>query len=147
MSHVASIDLDVKDLDALAFACKRLGLEFRQGQKSYRWYGEIVGDFPLPAGFVAEDLGKCEHAISVPGNADAYEVGVVRRRDGRPGYALMWDFYGGGFGLQEFVGRNCSKLKQSYAAEVTIRQARKMGFGVREEANADGNIRFTLSKA
>lgn len=146
MSHVATIDLDVKDLDCLALACGRLGLEFRPNQKKYRWYGDHVGDYPLPHGFAEEDMGHCDHAIAVPNSVAAYEIGVVKRRDGREGYTLLWDFYCGGFGLQERVGDGCTKLKQAYAAEVTIKQARLQGFGAREEQRADGSIRLTLTR-
>jgi hypothetical protein len=150
MSHVAEIELEVRDLDALAEASRRLGLEFVQGQETYRWYGATLGDYPLPAGFTAEDLGRCEHAIRLPpGNAagrEPYEIGVVRRRDGRPGYSLLWDFWMGGFGLQEKVGAGCARLRQEYAAETTRREARRQGFGVQEQLGADGMIRLRLTR-
>src|SRR4051812_32472193 len=115
MSHVATVDVEIKDLDALDAACKKLGLELVRGQTTFRWYGQHVGDYPLPAGFTGADLGTCEHAVRVPGRADAYEIGVVRRRDGRSGWSLMWDFYAGGYGLMERVGENCQSLRREYA--------------------------------
>src|SRR6266446_5904173 len=103
MSHVAEIDMEIKDLDALKAAAQDLGLEFCEGQQTYKWYGHSVGDFPMPAGFKEQDLGKCEHALRVKGNPGAYEIGIVPRRDGRPGYTLLWDFWAGGLGLQNKV--------------------------------------------
>lgn len=39
MSHVATIDVEVKDLDALAEAAARIGMELVRGQSTYRcWY-------------------------------------------------------------------------------------------------------------
>lgn len=146
MSHIATIQVEIRDLDCLRAAAKRLGLEWREGQQKYRWYGRSVGDYPLPTGFAAEDLGKCQHAIGVPGKADAYEVGVVARRDGKPGYTLLWDFWSGGHGLQDAVGQDGRKLIQAYAVEVARKQARLGGFVVSEQARADGSIKLVLRR-
>lgn len=141
MSHVATIDLHIKDLEALKLACREIGLEFKEGQKTYRWYGRHVGDYALPEGTTANDLGKCSHAISVAGNARAYEVGVCERTDGKPGYRLLWDFYLGGFGLEKIVGRNAGLLKQQYAAQVAMKQLRKQGMRVSLLKQADGSLK------
>jgi len=146
MSHVATVDIEIKDLDALETACKRLGLELMRDQTTYKWYGHSVGDYPLPEGFTAEDLGNCEHAIRVPHNEMAYEVGVVRRRDGKPGWQLMWDFWNRGYGLQGLVGDNCSKLKQMYATQVATKAARMQGFNVNERVLANGSIQLALTR-
>lgn len=59
-----------------------------------------MGDYPLPKGFTKADLGKCEYAIRVKGaGGDTYEIGVVKRRDGKDAYTFLYDFYGGGNGL------------------------------------------------
>lgn len=146
MSHVATVDVRITSLDDLRAACQRLGLEFMEGQQTYRWYGRHVGDYPLPAGFTAADLGKCEHAIRVPGSAEAYEVGVVRCRDGKPGYMLVWDFWNGGIGLQDKVGEDCGLLRQSYATVAAVRTARQQGFHVQERKLASGEIKLVLSR-
>lgn len=146
MSHVATVEIEVKDLLALDDACKRLGLELVKGQETYRWFGEYVGGHPLPDGFTAENLGVCDHAIRLPDNPDAYEIGVVRNRSGKAGYSLLWDFWEGGFGLEDIVGEDCSKLKQAYAACAATRQAIVSGFRVQEQTQEDGSIRLVLSK-
>lgn len=154
MSHVATIELEVKDLEALAEAARRLGLELIRGQQTYRWFGHSVGDYPypLPQGFTEQDLGHCEHAIRIPKNdqipehKQPYEVGVVRRRDGRPGYTLIWDFFAGGYGLQKLIGNGAANLKREYAAVVARKQAQRSGFAVREVRQADGSMRLFLSK-
>ena len=62
MSHISTIELEVKDLDILSRACSRMGLKLVKGQKSFKWFG--VKD------------GVCDHAISIP---DAgYEIGVTK---------------------------------------------------------------------
>lgn len=128
MSHVATVDLHVKDLDALAKAAEECGCELVREQKRYKWYGKSVGDYPLPTGFTAEDLGKCEHAIRVKnGNGNAYEVGVCKRRDGKPGYTLLWDFWNGGYGLQNAIGADGKALRANYAVETTVKTLRAKG--------------------
>tara|TARA_Y100001980_G_C14459122_1_gene241412 strand:- start:36 stop:491 length:456 start_codon:yes stop_codon:yes gene_type:complete len=114
MSHVAVVKVEVTDLKSLAKACEALGLQLNLGQKTYRWYGRHVGDYPLPEGFTQQDLGKCDHAISVPGKPGAYEVGLCSRNGGKS-YQLLWDFWAGGHGLQELVGDDCQKLIHEYA--------------------------------
>ena len=85
MSHVATIDLHITDLYALEVACLALGLEFVAGQKTFRWYGVRVGDYPLPEAFPAADRGTCGQAVRLPDNENAYDVGGARRRAGNPG--------------------------------------------------------------
>lgn len=147
MSHVTTVTVEVRDLDALAAACRRCGLELVRGQTSYRWYGHHVGDYPLPAGFAESELGTCQHAIRVAGSSTAYEIGVTARRDGRPGYALIWDFFGrAGSELQQHAGPECTKLRQAYSVELATRQARRQGFTVTEQRQPDGTIRLVARK-
>lgn len=130
MSHVVQIELEIKDLDALAKSAEQLGLELVRGQQTYKWYGHSVGDYPIPNGFTANDLGKCEHALRVKGNPRAYEIGLVRTRGKVGSYTMLWDFYGGGFGLQEKVGDDAVKLQNEYAAQVSMRQMQRKGYRV-----------------
>lgn len=140
MSHVAKIEMEIKDLGCLAKAAEHLGLEFVQGQQTYRWWGHSVGDYPLPVGFSEQELGKCEHALRIPNNKYAYEVGVVPRKDGKPGYTMLWDFYGGGYGLQEKIGKDGNKLKQEYAVQVAMKHARQQGYTVSRQLKQDGSV-------
>jgi hypothetical protein len=138
MSHVAKIEIEILDLKSLKLACDQLGLEFIEGQKSYAWFGESIGDYPLPAGFTVADLGKCDHAIRVPGAE--YEIGVVHRA-GK--YALLWDSWGRG-GLERILGTGAGKLKQAYAVTKTICEAKRKGYMVKEQKTETG-IRLVLS--
>jgi hypothetical protein len=127
MSHVSKIELQIQDLDTLKLACQRLNIEFVENQTQYKWYGRFVGDSPLPEGFTAEDLGKCHHAIRVPGAS--YEIGIVHRQ-GK--YQLLWDSWQSG-GLERVLGPGAGKLKQSYAIERVAKEARLKGYRLTEK--------------
>lgn len=113
MSHLSRIDISITDLSALKDACKRLGLEFKENQTSFKWYGQ--------------ENAKCDHAIHVP-NA-RYEIGVTK--NGKS-FELQWDNYQNG-GLEKILGKSAGKLKQAYAVSKGILAAKKQGFLVREE--------------
>ena len=133
--HVASIKVAIKSLDALKLACQRLGLEFREGQATYAWFGTFVGDSALPEGFT-QDLGKCTHAIQVPGAK--YEVGVVFR-DGA--WRLLWDSWGSG-GLEAALGTDCNRLKQAYGVEAAKLEAQRQGYSIWETQEEDGAVKL-----
>lgn len=146
MSHVVEMSVHISDLDALSAACKALGTELVRNQKTHRWYGRFVGDSPMPQGFTVDDLGHCDHAIRVSGNANAYEIGVVKRRDGKPGYTLLVDLWQGGYGLEAKIGKDGNKLKQQYAVQVGKRWAAKNGMRVTTTIKEDGRIILRASK-
>lgn len=143
MSHVAKIQLQITDLDALDAACRELGLTLNRDQRSYAWFGRHVGDYPLPEGFTQHDLGHCEHAIKVPGTN--WEIGVARAR-GHSHYTLLFDFYGSqGQPIAKAIGGNeGTKLKRAYATHAAIQQAKKQGWTyTRREVN--GKTKLTLN--
>lgn len=119
MSHISTIAVEVKNLTVLEKACERLGLKLMRDQTTFKWYGR--------------QAAPCAHAIKVPG-AD-YEVGVVR--DGNK-FALQADFFDQK--LEAMLGRDGQKLIQAYAVEAAKAQARRQGYSVREETQADGTI-------
>ena len=46
MSHVALVDVIIKDLDAVELACEDLGvLELIRNQPRFNWYGRWVNDY------------------------------------------------------------------------------------------------------
>lgn len=139
MSHVVAIKTRILDLEALKEACPALGLEFIEGQRTFKWYGTHVGDYKIPEGFSQQDMGHCEHAIRVKGaGRDTYEVGVVKSREGE-GYQLMWDFWNGGYGLQNHVGKDCSNLLTGYAEKVADKALAKSCRRVEEWTDELGN--------
>jgi hypothetical protein len=140
MSHVAPIELEVNDLDAIEEAAEILGGNLVRDQKTYRWYGRHVGDYPLPAGFTHEDLGKCDHAINFPGKTlRGYEVGVVKR-NGK--YVLLWDFFDKG--LLHHLGQGAVRLKNAYAERRTLREAQRKRKSVKKERLED-RVRITIT--
>ena len=78
-----------------------------------------MGDYPLPVGFKKEELGRCYHAIQIPGAS--YEIGVVQKDNE---WKLLWDFYSSG-GLQQKLGKEAGLLKQAYSMASTKVTARK----------------------
>ena len=134
--HVAVVKLEIKSLEALKLACQRLGLEFREGQATYAWFGYFVGDSAVPEGFTQEDLGKCQHAIHVPGAS--YEIGLVFR-DGA--WRLLWDSFGPG-GLEQALGPDCNKLRQAYGVEAAKLEAARQGYSVWETAEENGAVKL-----
>lgn len=142
MSHVVEIQIELRDLNAIRAAVKRLGGIWHENQQAYAWWGRSVGDYPLPEGVRKEDLGKCDHAFGFPG-AD-YEVGVIRKPNGQ--YRLQWDFYDTG-GLMPFMGNEQGhKFAQAYGIEKAKIEAKKNGYLASEKTLADGSIQLTMSK-
>ena len=139
MSHVSKIEMEIQSLHDLKLACKDMGLTFVKNQKTYAWYGRWVGDYPLPEGKTVEDLGKCDHAIQVPGCE--YEIGVIKKPEG--GYELVWDFWRSG-GLENVLGKDAGKLKQAYAKVKVFKEARLNGYQV-SHIRTDTGIRLTLT--
>ena len=125
MSHITRINLVVKNLGALKLAAQSLGLEFAEGQLSYKWFGRFVGDSKLPAGVEIKDLGRCSHALRIPNNNTAYEVGVWQNQDGT--FSLRYDFWQGGYGLEAAIGKNALKLVQAYAEAAATQQIAEQG--------------------
>lgn len=132
MSHVAKIDLVIHDLQALGEACEALGLRLELDKKTFRRFGGKT---------------QCEHCIILPGNPEAYEIGVVRREEGR-GFELALDPWKEGRGILEKVGgKECPKLRQHYAASVTIRKMQAEGYAWKRETSPKGWMRLTFTRS
>lgn len=131
MSHVATVDVEILDLDALDAACKRCGLELVRDRESFRYY--------------RGNRAPCDHLIRMPGNEKAYEIGVLKL-DGKPGYTLRYDDFMGGYGMVSASGNECSALRQHYAAVVAMRTAQRQGYRVNEQRLSNGKIKLVLTK-
>jgi hypothetical protein len=138
MSHISKIELVIHSLEDLKEACRQLGFEFIENQKTYKWYGRWVGDSPLPEGIDIEDIGKCDHAIKVSGCE--YEVGIVRRGDH---YTLLWDYYHVG-GLVQKIGLDAGILKKAYTVARVRKKARQKRYRIREK-KLDHGVRLVLT--
>jgi hypothetical protein len=145
MSHVVTCELVVKDLESLAKASEQLGMELMIGQKNWKFYGRWVDDYhaedaAYKHGIKPADYGKCDHAIRVKNNDQAYEIGLLKQADGS--FKMVWDFFAGGHGLMDKVGTDCGKLRQEYAAQVAIKHAKKQGFSVTRKVTSDGKLQL-----
>jgi hypothetical protein len=124
MSHISTIELEVKDLGVLGEACKRLGFALIRGKTTFKWYGN-------------EKDARCDHAITVPGAN--YEIGVIAKAGGR--YELSCDYFDPK--ITEAIGAGGGRIKQAYAAQKAIVEARRKGYLAREQKTATG-IRVTV---
>ena len=141
MSHIVSIEVKINDLPALQLAVAHMGFEWLEGQKTYEWYGQWIGDSPMPDTMTKEELGTCDHAIRVPGCK--YEVGVVAMPDGT--FELRYDYYYSG-GLEPVLGQVAAPLVQEYAAQRTIAAAALLGRGLMHRfTKEDGSIEIVLA--
>jgi hypothetical protein len=137
LSHIAKIELEILSLEDLKSACKILGFNFIENQKTYQWYGRWVGDSPLPEGIALEDLGKCDHTIRI--QDCSYEIGIVKRGSK---YILLWDSWHTG-GLEQKIGKEAGILKQAYTIERIKRESKRKKYQVREIRN-DQSVRLVL---
>ncbi len=154
MSHVTAIDLEIKDLDALAAACHELGLFLQRNNAHWRWFGRWVDDYDASDaayrnGYPPALYGTGEHAISVPGSS--YDIGVCRIPDTGK-LTLIYDFYGhNGRTIREHVGPACEKLKQIYGVHAALNAARQAAaragrsFSFSRSVKADGSHVLTLN--
>ena len=141
MSHVTTIAVEIRDLEVVKEICRELGLEFHENQKNYKWYGRHVGDYPLPAGVTKAALGRCDHAIAVKGgSAQSYEIGLVKKGDQ---FMVLWDFWQGGYGLENCVGKNGQRFVDAYTKAVAIKTtkafARAKGFSYTQKVDPETN--------
>jgi hypothetical protein len=126
LSHVTTVQVAIKDVQALADATKELGGTLHLGKTRWTNY---------------QGSGECAHAISLPGAS--YEVGVIKQSDGT--FRLGFDFYRNP-ALESAFGKNCGKLTQYYAKHATTREFRKRGYSVSALPSKDGSLRLSVSK-
>ena len=151
MSHVANVEVEITNLDVLKNACDTLGLEFKEGQKTWKWYGKFMNDWDttdaaVTNGYDPKLFGKGVHAIRVPGAR--YEIGVVENPKGN-GYRLIYDNYGseGRKIAERLGGMKLTKLNAEYTATLSARQLRRKGFRVTRTVLNNGSIKLKAIKA
>ena len=116
MSHIVTIQTEVRDPTAVAAACRRLGLPEPVQGTTTLFSGEATGLL-----------------IKLPGWL--YPV-VIDTASG----TVKFDNYSGSWGDQEHLDR----FMHSYAVEKARIEARKRGHSVVEQALADGSIKLTV---
>lgn len=125
MSHMNTYQTQMTQVPAIALACKRLGLTFKENQKTAEFY--------------RGQKANCNHAIGIPGTS--YEVGLCKMDSGA--YEFKADWYDQHVG--NAIGMEGVKLQQEYAAAATILEAqRQHATVVSEERLENGAIRLRL---
>jgi hypothetical protein len=119
LSHIVTIETEVRDPIAVAAACRRLGLA-----------GPVHGTAAL---FSGESTGLL---VKLPGWV--YPA-VVHPETGR----VEFDNYNGAWGDR----RRLDRFLQVYAVEKARLEARKKGYSVDERTLADGSVRLTVTVA
>lgn len=132
MSHITKIQVEInEDLDVAEKAGRRVGLQLNRNQRSFRAYASH---------------NQCDHAFSVVGNEQAYEMGLKRRTDGKAGYELLWDSWSGGYGLVDKVGQDANLFKQAYATETAKKQMESEGFWAEETVLPNGTVELEFER-
>jgi len=127
MSHVATVEIEVEDIDVLEEVCKENGWSLNRNQKTFKWYGKWVNDFhgdtaAYKHGIDPKNYGKCEHAINV--KKGAYEIGVVKNAKGK--HVLIWDTWDQN--VEKSCGKNCHSLYESYSMKVATKKLKSKGY-------------------
>ena len=104
MSHISKIEVEIHSLEDLKQACKELGFQFCENQKTHN------GTETNKESENETEFGKCDHAIKVP--KCKYEIGVVKQGNH---FSLLWDSYYTG-GLEKRIGKDAGILKQHTAS-------------------------------
>ena len=122
MSHFTNIITQIKDLAALADACKELGVELLQGGEARGYTG---------------NTRKGEAVIKLKG---PYDIALNKQADGN--YALATDWWNGH--VEKEVGTNFARLLQLYGVHKTMREARKKGYLASRKTLPNGAIKLTI---
>jgi len=147
MSHITKIKVEINDLDALERATAELGCTFMHNQTKYKWFGEWMGDSPMPEGLTQKDLGKCSHAIKVPGID--YEIGVVERKD-KPGvFMLVYDSWDNVKAkhtnlISQKFGTSLERFGQEYAIQKISIEAESRGLVLDRVPLEDGRVKLVM---
>lgn len=174
MSHVVAVNLEVRDLIALATAAEYCDL-LKVETTKWDWYGRFMDDYDgedtaqRRLGVSPDTYGDCLFALvqrdsplglaeadaragdrhlthaeatairgSTHGYVTPYSIGVVADPRKEGSYALLYDFYQGGFGLKDKVLEQANKLRQSYGVAAARRAAGLAGHRVASQRMLDG---------
>jgi len=145
MSHVTKTGFTIyaTDLDAVEEACRVTGtVEFMRGQTSYRWYGSFLNDSESGRRYAQEvspeKWGRCDHAIRVKGNSEAYEIGLVRNAEGN--FDLVFDSWGPGRAIIEACGEDLYRLRQNITATICEREMARESYRSVRSVDAEGRM-------
>lgn len=139
MSHIGTVECFVTDLGDVRAALAHLpGLELVENRSSYKSYYGQSGN--------GRDGATCEHVIRrVDGKG--YEIGIIRRLDGAPGWELQYDSWSsGGAALHEIAGVGLATLKDEIAAATSMRILQRKGYRIARTRNAAGELQLRATR-
>ena len=122
MSHFTSIQTQIRDLAALADACKELGVELVRGGEARGYAGQTR-------------TGEAVVKLKGP-----YDIALNRQADGN--YGLTTDWWADH--VEKEVGKGFAKLLQLYGVHKTMREARKKGYLASRRTLPNGAIKLTI---
>lgn len=125
--RIASLQLQLRDLEALRTVCRCQRWEFRAGQRHYRAFGQPGA--------------RCAHAIGIPGCA--YEIGLVADADH---FLPVWDA-GPRNELEMALGPGCQLLWRSYLRETVRRASQPRGHTFNQHTDLRGVLRVRIADA
>lgn len=126
MSHIARMRCQIRDLESLGEACANKNARLALNQKTFKSYGG----------------GRCEHAITLLDDSQAYEIGVNQSAEVPGTYDLDYDSWGPGAALERRFGPQLVGLQNEYLAVVSEKALRREGFMVqRQEAGEEIRLR------
>jgi hypothetical protein len=145
MSHVVASKVYCTNLADAKTAGESLGFELCEGATHYAWYESWQDDFhgataAVSNGYEPKQLGTCEHKLRrVDHRAGMYEIGLCQRPDGKPGWELVYDNWGGGGrAVEEKAGKGLTKFKAALAEAALSRQLVQLGARVQRTVEAGG---------
>jgi len=148
--HITALGLAVQNIEGLCLKMRpgdyvdeqgkirdKAGNLVTKGDMKYRtWiadHGRLVNDWPKPAGMTEADIGNNAAAVisitdeekKAKGKHNAYDVAVIPNVDPKTGevtYSLCHDFFAGGYGIEDYVGRTevDSRTKKTKSAHGNV---------------------------
>jgi hypothetical protein len=120
MSHFTKMKTEIRDIEALSFACRELGVGLHKDGRARGYNGTSV-----PGDYVIQLTGP-------------YDIALNRNRHGS--YTLNTDWYGGH--VEKEVGKRAERLLQVYAIQAATLVARKQGYTVEKRQMEDGSVKL-----
>ena len=113
--HLSTLKLQIKSIEALEAACRRVGLELKPAQ-----------------------MGRADYRIMIPGA----RMGILVQKDGE-NWKLVQDS-DDRRRIEQLLGPDANRLRQSYGIEVAKLEAARQGYSVFEEEMADGAVKLRI---
>lgn len=169
MSHVAAQETKAGQPLFADLACLLKAAELKGFKKvdtnEYTWWGNHVGDYPIPKGMKKEELGKNAlfilrlqeefHAQAKKKHSkNPYDIGILADPNNEGCYTLIYDFIGGGYGIDDRLGAPvrdsatggikllCPELKQTYDMVCDAAAAKEVGDSIQFFTKKDAHVKY-----